>query len=241
MLTQNRTHVWRDIRPLVCLFKDCEADNTYFSTTAWLAHMRVRHGKAVWICSLCANEAVELDTNDGGAMHECEKDFVAHLRTDHKALLNQDELVVVANHSRLDMLFDACLICGSEQGLQAPKNTVHRLHSAERQSNLVICMRTHLETLGLISLPNQSLFDEGPEPANNIASLVDLPTRAQKVQRLGYSGSYSDMEDSADPILLPKMADSSNSDTDSKSPWACKVILSLGKPDFPSPLLPTKT
>ena len=40
----SRKHVFADLRPYVCLFRDCElADNQYISKGEWLVHEKVNH------------------------------------------------------------------------------------------------------------------------------------------------------------------------------------------------------
>jgi hypothetical protein len=142
---RHRSHLWEDLDPYVCLERDCPFPETTFnSIRAWLGHDRSMHWRNAWICSQCPQP---------DNYHISEQAFCDHLRSSHGDCVSEAELSVVARSSREDSTLEACVICGSQEGLGTAEESSLGKYSATRQQNLVACMANHLEALALSSLP----------------------------------------------------------------------------------------
>lgn len=149
-------HFWHDIRPFVCLYNHCAAEHHFTDLKSLLQHIETSHYDPRWVCSSCTERTLNGTKHvagDRSAVFTHETHLLAHLIDTHKAELTSQELLVVAKHSKAKFLFHACLICGSEQGLSVPEGTSFPLSSRQRQENLAECMRNHLESIALASLP----------------------------------------------------------------------------------------
>jgi hypothetical protein len=139
-----RRHLWEDLAPFICLYDNCmAAETTYTSQHSWLQHIRTAHLPLVWLCGRCYQEPRRFDSQSS---------FQQHMRKDHDSSLSNMELELLSRSCRQSLSFDACLICGLEDGMVSIEAS-SRQPTTDKQHNLITCMINHLEVLALGSLP----------------------------------------------------------------------------------------
>jgi hypothetical protein len=141
----HRKHVFQDLRPYVCTFKDCtQGAHLYEGRHEWFAHEREMHRRE-WFCSKCKKSFASKEK------------FRDHLTKKHKNLISDSK------NYKLDVMIDRgaraieekqkCPLC---QEKYAPKQL--RSH-----------LGRHLEQIALFILPESSEENEdsGSDPGSD--------------------------------------------------------------------------
>jgi hypothetical protein len=141
----HRKHVFEDLRPYVCTFKDCtQGAHLYKGRHEWFAHEREMHRRE-WFCSKCKKSFASKEK------------FRDHLTKKHKNLISDSK------NYKLDVMIDRgaraieekqkCSLC---QEKYAPKQL--RSH-----------LGRHLEQIALFILPQSSEENEdsGSDPGSD--------------------------------------------------------------------------
>lgn len=125
-----RSHVDRDIKPYVCISKDCIQPLQFFSKIRnWKEHMRRTHtaqwieslhNPLAWKCPVCCSTSV----TESASKEQLQKDLIAHMEILHPELDEDDRrnLASVSGIPRLRPL-NICPICGDHhqpKGRQEP-------------------------------------------------------------------------------------------------------------------------
>ncbi|CAM1503062.1 Fc.00g078380.m01.CDS01 [Cosmosporella sp. VM-42] len=124
-------HVFRDLRPYVCLSSNCSApEHLYTSRNEFARHMRQDHWKT-WCCSFGCPET-----------YYSAEDFRNHVRTSHGQDISPDKHITFERLSSQPDLEKACGEC--------PLCSIVQIDSPEHYARHV---GEHLEHLALFSLP----------------------------------------------------------------------------------------
>ncbi|KAF4614364.1 hypothetical protein G7Y89_g15373 [Cudoniella acicularis] len=140
-------HIFRDLKPYICLFKDCQSPNALFgSFREWIEHMLEDRKASEWLCASAAHPTAQIFSS--------EKDFKEHLTTEHGKSLSEPQLARLARRSMRPAfrLFDDCPLCDF---VHSPSDVSER----EAQDILQRHIAEHLQALSLLSLPN--MIDDG--------------------------------------------------------------------------------
>ncbi|KAF2107478.1 hypothetical protein BDV96DRAFT_653819 [Lophiotrema nucula] len=127
--TEWKRHIFRDLRPYVCTFDDCQTpDKQYQSRHDWVYHETQMHRRQ-WVCE---KHHTSFATKQG---------FINHIIESHQGSVTQEQLPVLTEMSEraMDhMQIVSCPLCPDERQLQI-------LHSH---------LGEHLEAIALFVLPN---------------------------------------------------------------------------------------
>ena len=168
-----RRHVFRDLRPYVCTFKDCQnAGKLYISRHDWIYHELQIHRRE-YVCKECHK------------IYSNKKEMSTHLREHYGESISLARLGVVLDlcDRQVDVSDnekDLCLICAEELSLSA------------LQGHLA----AHMEDIALFVLPNT---DEEEETGGSKASVqvVKLKSKGEtsdtesEASSLGFSAAGS--------------------------------------------------
>jgi len=143
----SRSHVLRDLCPYICVYEDCDHEDTLFRSFAdWTRHMKVQHTQTWWSCTECQSK----EPSDGlPTFHEPEQ-YITHLHSSHGGELTKQEMELVVRYGvrREPLLLVGCVFCD------------WRLPAEEEQSLAVNqpallqhMANDHLKILALNSLP----------------------------------------------------------------------------------------
>lgn len=154
-VVENKTawkkHVFRDLKPYVCTFKDCDL-KMFRSRNEWWSHELHNHRRE-WVCSLCF------------APFGNKTSFENHLRSSHNVTLtgSQFDALILQSEEPVDKIpASACLLCDKwEANLLDPKRDAKRSFlnegaKVEPCSTLGQFRRhlgRHMEQLALFALP----------------------------------------------------------------------------------------
>ncbi|KAJ5184564.1 hypothetical protein N7472_009404 [Penicillium cf. griseofulvum] len=164
-------HVFRDLRPYVCTFEDCQnGGKLYVSRHDWMHHELQIHRRN-YVCKVCEK------------MCSSRKEMSAHLREHYDESISPSQLEVILDfcNRQVDILEyekHSCLVCGEELLLPA------------LQGHLA----AHMEDIALFVLPNTNEEDDvGDSKASvNVAKLKskgNISGTESEPSSLGYSAA----------------------------------------------------
>jgi CubicO group peptidase (beta-lactamase class C family) len=187
----NRRHVMQDVRPYVCVFKECsKPEELYVSTDDWMQHMEEEHAERCWICSICS------PSKDFGTADE----FQAHMKEteDHKDTFTAAQLPILTqmSESLMPLEFPGCPLCKwSERrntGIKSLKDHIaEHLHSfalsslpwecVEECSDISKAAQRDLEDVAI-----DTISTEANEWQSSSPSPIDLPGGQETFQSSPY-------------------------------------------------------
>ncbi|KAH7121456.1 hypothetical protein EDB81DRAFT_229486 [Dactylonectria macrodidyma] len=161
-----KKHVFRDLRPYVCLSKTCQTPDQQFSRRGdWSRHMIKEHW-ITWQCSFGCS----------GDFHNVE-DFRKHTKTSHA----QD-----VPHDKIDILESLSISSDpSKAQMTCPLCLTFPVTSAQQYSSHV---GEHLEQLALFTLPRQEYEEVGDDDSENVRN------HNEKSVRSGETGNVEAVE-----------------------------------------------
>ncbi|KAF4446664.1 C2H2 type zinc finger domain protein [Fusarium austroafricanum] len=195
-----KRHVFRDLRPYVCTFQDCQnAEKLYVSRRDWIYHELQIHRRQ-YRCRECS------------AIFSSRKQMSDHLKEhyDDRMLALQLDVILDLCSQQADDLNsgkEPCLICGEELSL----SLLHRHVAA------------HMEELALFVLPN---IDGGEENGDSNASVrvakLESNGNQTDVKSEATSLGFSDVQDLGhDPADFSKLLATEEDDSSTKvTQWA---------------------
>ncbi|KAM0418719.1 hypothetical protein ACHAPT_012317 [Fusarium lateritium] len=166
-----KRHVFRDLRPYVCTFQDCQsADKLYVSRCDWRYHELQIHRRK-YVCKECPNT------------YTSKTEMTAHVKGHYGESISPAQLSVILDlcDQQVDGLNgekEECLVCGTKLSLSALQD-----HLA-----------THMEDMALFVLPNS---DEGQDKggtndsiqAENLKSKGKISDLRSQASSLGFSAA----------------------------------------------------
>ena len=167
-----REHIFRDLRPYVCTYVDCEiGDQVYDSWKDWTTHERWAHNKA-WRCAEHTNDSYYSAVT-----------FKEHLRQDHNQAPTESELDQLLHVSEItsDNVIRGCPFCHCT------------IHDAHQLSNHIA---THLQRVALFALPRSHDIQDASE-AGSSSSQANALDRGS--QNLGVEDESNDGYTEAEP------------------------------------------
>ncbi|KAM3075257.1 hypothetical protein ACMFMG_007299 [Clarireedia jacksonii] len=181
-----KKHVFRDLRPYVCTFKECDM-RMFCSRNEWFVHELQNHRRE-WACQQCQH-----------APFSSSSEYEAHLRMNHHIELQASQIkaLLLQSEEPVDKVTaTACRLCNDwETTVENPKhdsnlNFLHGRQLAQPYGTLSQFRRhlgRHMEQLALFALPiaedameDDSLSEEGDDEQTSI-SLGYKTTPAQPV------------------------------------------------------------
>ena len=151
-LTFDRKHVFHDLKPYVCTFKECNL-RMFRSRNEWFAHEIQAHRRE-WSCARCQVSSFSAKAN-----------FESHLKTVHSLLLTGSELeaVVLQSEEPVDRISStACHLCDDWQSsiLNLNKDSVRTFLNDGKNVKPYGTLKQfrrhlgrHMEQLALFALP----------------------------------------------------------------------------------------
>ncbi|KAF2455839.1 hypothetical protein BDY21DRAFT_61825 [Lineolata rhizophorae] len=104
-----KQHVWRDLEPYVCLFKDCSTPLRLFKDRSdWTKHM-LSHTAVHWRCSAPVHQQETFSS---------EESYEAHMRSVHGQVISKKQLALLSrrNMRQTPVSFESCPLCGKKTG-----------------------------------------------------------------------------------------------------------------------------
>ncbi|KAK3658704.1 hypothetical protein LTR56_001575 [Elasticomyces elasticus] len=149
-----RKHVFADLRPYICTFRECGM-LLFDSKSAWTSHEMKEH-RRYWICGVC---------ND--YQSNAQDEFAAHLKLEHADTLANAELEsLLGACSRPLVQYPArvCLFCNWEEILRTTNGHIpaHELITVTT-TQYMKHLASHLEQIALFALPRPSSGDDMEE------------------------------------------------------------------------------
>ncbi|KAK2877137.1 hypothetical protein FQN49_001381 [Arthroderma sp. PD_2] len=170
-------HLFRDLRPYVCTFKNCQNSGKLFVTRRdWIYHELQIHRR-------------EFSCNQCHKVKSSRQDMSRHLREDHSESISPTHLEIILDLSSRqvdvsDSKKDPCLICGEE----------FSLHNLQKH------LSHHMEDLALFVLSNTHEEEEGGGSKDSVR-VVNLRSQGiaadtkSEASSLGYSDTGSRGQD----------------------------------------------
>ncbi|CAG9990917.1 unnamed protein product [Clonostachys byssicola] len=106
-----RKHVDHDLKPYICLAKECSDKEVAFGRySAWRSHMNQAHSTS-WIKHVCTETQWKCDFDD--TMHHDEESLKIHMKESHQDLLSEEQIFEVASWSAVPVQPDTerCPLC----------------------------------------------------------------------------------------------------------------------------------
>ena len=166
-----RKHVFRDLRPYVCTFKECNL-RMFRSRNEWFAHELQAHRRE-WTCASCSKIFISASS------------FSTHLKS-HKASLAGSELdaLMLQSEEPMDRFpATACSFCDEwEEQISNPAQNEKRAFLNEGRAIAPYGTKTqfrrhlgrHMEQLALFALPRDSLDDLDDESDKEIRGVTGI-------------------------------------------------------------------
>ncbi|KAK4931865.1 hypothetical protein LTR66_016011, partial [Elasticomyces elasticus] len=173
-------HVFRDLRPYVCTFEDCQnGGKLYVSRHDWMHHELQIHRRN-YTCKICQK------------MCSSRTEMSVHLREHYDESIPPSQLGVILDlcnrqADNLDYEKHSCLVCGDELSLSA------------LQGHLA----AHMEDIALFVLPNTNA-EEDVGDSNASLRVAKLKSKGKtsgtesEASSLGYSAARDDGQNSTD-------------------------------------------
>ncbi|KAF1952834.1 hypothetical protein CC80DRAFT_507591 [Byssothecium circinans] len=166
-----KRHVFRDLRPYICTFKDCQnADKQYPTRHDWIYHEMQIHRRQ-WVC-----EEHDARFHSREALHD-------HLTQDHSISVPQQQLSVLMEMSERqcdEMEILPCPLCPDERRLK-----ILHSHVAE-----------HLESVALFVLSGYDEAEEEERDDSNDAADGNASTRIQNTDTSDGSQNHNGSDSS---------------------------------------------
>lgn len=147
-----KKHVFRDLRPYVCLASSCATpEQLYLRRGDWIDHMKQDHWKA-WRCPFTCSHLLH-----------SKLDFLTHIKQSHPEgafARNLDTLDSLSSQPDLAKAKGPCPLC--------PFNIASHTHYASH-------VATHVEQLALFALPTNQGADHSDEDDSEASSPVYFP------------------------------------------------------------------
>uniref|UniRef100_A0A8H7KEP0 C2H2-type domain-containing protein n=1 Tax=Bionectria ochroleuca TaxID=29856 RepID=A0A8H7KEP0_BIOOC len=106
-----RKHVDHDLKPYICLAKEClDTEVAFGRYSAWRSHMNEAHSTS-WIKNVCTETQWKCDFDD--IMHRDEESLKTHMKDSHQDLLTEEQIAEVASWSAIPVQPDTerCPLC----------------------------------------------------------------------------------------------------------------------------------
>ncbi|KAF7904462.1 hypothetical protein EAF00_001796 [Botryotinia globosa] len=134
-----KEHVFRDLRPYICTFKECGLD-MFYSIDGWFKHEMITHRRE-WVCEMCQHPRFSSSSA-----------YEDHLRSEHQITDEGSQIrafVLQGNEPVNDISSTACPLCDNwEKSIgEATKDKYMRLMAFKEH------LGKHMEQLALLSLP----------------------------------------------------------------------------------------
>ncbi|OBT50955.1 hypothetical protein VE04_08904, partial [Pseudogymnoascus sp. 24MN13] len=179
-----KKHVFRDLRPYVCTFEQCEnPEKLYLTRHDWMYHETQMHRRQ-WICASCSQQKFSSRSN-----------MKRHLLAKHSGQFPESQLMIIVDicERPMDDHEDAdCPICLATLSLSAL-----RVHLA-----------THLEELALFVLPchmedrSQDVGSDKAEGATGRRLASNASSSEDGLPPLDFEKSLPDASHSQDPLSI---------------------------------------
>ena len=156
-LTLVRKHVFSDLKPYSCTFKDCTS-GLFTSRNDWFDH-ELQHHRRQWYCNICHDQ--NLPTA---------KDLGLHLASAHQIVHAAELTPLLTAFQRPEEYFSntSCPLCNSWTPSEQERNNKNQFRRH---------LGTHLQQLSLAALPRYieglENVDTAADPANSRPSSVD--------------------------------------------------------------------
>ncbi|CAH0058103.1 unnamed protein product [Clonostachys solani] len=106
-----RKHVDHDLKPYICLAKEClDTEVAFGRYSAWKSHMNQAHS-ASWVKDVCTETQWKCDFDN--SMHHDEESLKTHMKDSHQDLLTEEQISEVASWSAVPVQPDTerCPLC----------------------------------------------------------------------------------------------------------------------------------
>jgi hypothetical protein len=196
-LTEIRKHVFRDLKPYVCTFKECSM-MMFRSRNEWFAHELQNHRRE-WVCQYCQHAPFPTSTT-----------FSKHISSSHPAVLakTQIEAILLQSEEAVDTISAfACPLCNEwEESVRArqekQENKIRLLNDGDMieaygtRKQFRRHLGRHMEQLALFALPPNDIAmdndstDEDDEADSEFDETTDLdsifpkPFRPEEIRDL---------------------------------------------------------
>ncbi|KAK3698106.1 hypothetical protein LTR37_017064 [Vermiconidia calcicola] len=164
-----KAHVFTDLRPYICTAKQCGL-MMFDDRRAWEDHEMENHHRC-WICQIC-----------GIDRFNCRDELISHVQQRHDASLQGKRLdLLISTCSRPKEIFakGACLLCDWSQARLANKQMeVYDEFELVTRQHFLRHLGTHLEQIGLFSLPRNDYVELGTDKAGAGPEATEVSTRS---------------------------------------------------------------
>ncbi|KAH7136277.1 hypothetical protein EDB81DRAFT_693283 [Dactylonectria macrodidyma] len=163
-----KKHVFTDLQPYVCIFKDCSL-KLFETRHEWFEHEITYHQKH-WCCTLCPGSQVS---------YPAEEDIAAHIKSDHRANVTENQLPLLleaCEQQSQTLDTSSCPFCvdWKEDPVLADNSKAFCRHVAR-----------HLRLLALVSIPLAIEGLEIREPMPDEASDSSIDEASDENSRHG--------------------------------------------------------
>ncbi|KAK0651025.1 hypothetical protein B0T16DRAFT_367005 [Cercophora newfieldiana] len=160
-----KIHVFRDLRPYMCLVEKCQTpEQQYQRRSDWINHMKQDHWR-IWNCAFGCPE--NFSTAD---------EFEQHAREAHQTTENLDVLRNLSARPHPERAKGQCPLC------QEFRITSDRQYSSH--------VGAHLETLALFALPDTGM-EEDEEDESGISGDSESLEKAESISDMGIDSEIS--------------------------------------------------
>ncbi|CZR68675.1 uncharacterized protein PAC_18574 [Phialocephala subalpina] len=186
-----KKHVFRDLKPYVCTFKECDL-KMFRSRNEWWLHELHNHRRE-WICATC------------DAPFDSKSSFIGHLRSSHNTTLSGSQLdgLVLKSEEPINKIpASACMLCDEwEANLLNPKQDAKRAFlndgaKVEPCGALAHFRRhlgRHMEQLALFALPMAEGDNMEDDSAGDDDEVVSRQSETSELD-LGGDARQQDLE-----------------------------------------------
>ncbi|KAI0098654.1 hypothetical protein GGR51DRAFT_577007 [Nemania sp. FL0031] len=199
-----KRHVFRDLRPYICMFEDCQSGEKLFSSRHEWKHHKFQIHRREYVCRRCWSKCTS------------RTEMSIHLKEHYNEAVSPDQMSILldlcdrqvdpsSNNTEL------CVLCGDEVFLSAWHDHVG----------------AHMETLSLFVLPVPEADEDENEGSMNSGKAVDLNnahnSAVSGVSSLGFSGTQ---DPSRMPAEIAQMSDSLDLETIKSESDESKLVTS---------------
>jgi hypothetical protein len=190
----------RDLAPYICVFENCNKPQHQFQTSnAWITHIMREHMPVEWTCFMHKSGSILSSTDKH--VFRSEDDYIQHMYQNHGETLAEKQLPTLAQLSQRATtdVFKMCQFCGG-----FPEDDPKILESKEDPDKLQHALqkhvRTHLQSLAMISLPWDSSQPETSASSNEVQG--DYENRKNKKRPSEESDGGSDSGSDHKPVFI---------------------------------------
>ena len=173
--SENRSHVFDDLRPYVCTFENCTLANHLFEKRhEWFRHELDVHRRE-WYCKICCRVSAT------------KGEFQNHLEVSHSDIVNTGNLEIVMRSSEKVLDQHSCVVCSGTY-------TTDRLRSH---------LAHHLQQLSLFVLPRSEREGQSEAGSNNSRGQTGSAAGDMGTGSDSFPGSRPDFERKSDVSSIP--------------------------------------